>query len=215
MLFTQRKYGLYVNHKDHYECTPLHWAVTNGQFKCAECLLALGANPNAINTEGATPLHIAVQKYIQMNTERNIRHDEQPPAEDDTNAREQEEALDEEDELMYEDLKRIMKELLFQGARREIKARFELSNTEVEDDKLFTNRFSTVQRDVTAFEMLQHFKKELPMKEYLSLRIILMDQRYNECLLTHRPLKKVEKNSKLLITTVTLNILIFILQVLF
>jgi hypothetical protein len=47
--------------------------------------LALGANPNALNTEGATPLHIAVQKYIHMNTERNIRH-MNPPAEDDNEA---------------------------------------------------------------------------------------------------------------------------------
>jgi hypothetical protein len=30
MMFTQRKYGLYVNQKDAFECTPLHFAVVNG-----------------------------------------------------------------------------------------------------------------------------------------------------------------------------------------
>jgi|LauGreDrversion4_2_1035121.scaffolds.fasta_scaffold91062_3 ankyrin repeat protein len=60
MMFTQRQYGLYVNHKDIFDCTPLHFAVINGQFKCAECLLALGANPNAVNVDGHTPLHVAV-----------------------------------------------------------------------------------------------------------------------------------------------------------
>ena len=44
---------------------------------------------------------------------------------------------------MYEDLKRIMKELLFNGARRDIKGRFE-----------FTVNDAQEMRDVTPFELL-------------------------------------------------------------
>jgi hypothetical protein len=57
-----------------------------------------------------------------MNTERNARKNE---------ALEEDErfALDDEDKLMYDDLKRIMKELLFNGARRDIVGKFEVSNT--------------------------------------------------------------------------------------
>ena len=35
-----------------------------------ECLLALGADPNLQNEDGQTPLHIAVQRYIEMNQDR-------------------------------------------------------------------------------------------------------------------------------------------------
>jgi hypothetical protein len=95
---------------------------------------------------------------------------------------------------LYEDLKRIMKELLFQGARREIRAKFDLSNTDTEmnvDDAKSFNRISTVSKTVSPYEMLMHFQKELPEKEFNSLRIILMDQNYNQCMMMHRPLKKV------------------------
>jgi len=35
------------------------------QVKCVESFLALRANPNAKNSDNQTPLHIAVQRYIQ------------------------------------------------------------------------------------------------------------------------------------------------------
>ena len=84
--------------------------------------MALGADPNAQNDEGQSPLHIAVQKYIEMNKERKAR-------EGDAMEEEEREALDEEDHIIYEDLKRIMKELLFNGARRDLVGSFEMAQT--------------------------------------------------------------------------------------
>jgi hypothetical protein len=57
-----------------------------------------------------------------MNKERKAR-------EDDGMEEEEREALDEEDRLVYEDLKRIMKELLFNGARRDVVGSFEMAQT--------------------------------------------------------------------------------------
>jgi len=66
-------------------------------------------------------LHIAVQRYISMNAERKARKNEVLDEEERA-------ILDEEDGLMFDDLKRIMKELLFNGARRDILGKFEVSN---------------------------------------------------------------------------------------
>lgn len=43
--------------------TRLHWAVFLQDLQSIKDLLALGANPNAINTAGATPLHFAAYFY--------------------------------------------------------------------------------------------------------------------------------------------------------
>lgn len=131
-----------MNHKDIFDCTPLHFAVINGQFKCTECLLALGANPNAVNADGQTPLHVAVQKYVQMNSERVVRRG---TFEQGDNMMTQQ---DEDDEYLYEDLKRIMKELLFNGAHRHMLGKFTLSDVDAQG---IPNRQSTVVKELTPF----------------------------------------------------------------
>jgi hypothetical protein len=72
-----------------------------------------------------------------MNADRNLRKTGV-----DQNADEnQEQQADEEDEYLYEDMKRIMKELLFNGASRGIRAKFELPNHDEETG--YANRLST------------------------------------------------------------------------
>jgi hypothetical protein len=73
-----------------------------------ECLLAHKANPNAQNKDGQTPLHIAINKYITLTLEDASQNYEADPQE-------------------FEDMKRVVKELLFNGADRDIKGRFVLS----------------------------------------------------------------------------------------
>lgn len=41
-----KNYGLDVNIKDYFNGTPLHFAVLNNEYKCVECLLGIGANPD-------------------------------------------------------------------------------------------------------------------------------------------------------------------------
>lgn len=61
---------------------------------------------------------------------------------------EEEIILDEDDEIMFEDLKKIMKELLFNGAFRTLRGRFELN---------IDSRSSTQTKDVTPLELLEQF----------------------------------------------------------
>jgi hypothetical protein len=131
-----------------------------------ECLLALGADPNIQNEEGQTPLHIAVQKYIEMNRERKARKQQVMDGEE-------RQALEEDDRLLYEDLKRIMKELLFNGAKREIMGSFELSSGASHPDRESSLSQSTV-RKVTPFQLLYHVVEDLPPREFRSLRVILV-----------------------------------------
>jgi hypothetical protein len=44
-----------------------------------ECLLAHGANPNSQNKDGQTPLHIAINKYIQQTLEDNEQNYDADP----------------------------------------------------------------------------------------------------------------------------------------
>jgi hypothetical protein len=41
--------------------TPLHYAAKNGQFQCVRLLLKYGANPNATDGDGYTPVHYTCQ----------------------------------------------------------------------------------------------------------------------------------------------------------
>ena len=67
----------------------------------------------------------------------------------------------------YEDLKRIMKELLFNGADRSIEARFNLN--------LIDNNESIEYQAFTPLNLLQHFESKLPSRdEYKSLSRILV-----------------------------------------
>lgn len=52
--------GALVNRADESSFTPLHHATISQHGKLVDCLLAHGANPDAPNRNGATPLHIAV-----------------------------------------------------------------------------------------------------------------------------------------------------------
>ncbi|GAB1600018.1 uncharacterized protein LOC115214018 isoform X1 [Argonauta hians] len=56
--------GLDVNLKDcsDRENTPLHWAATYGSRDMIQCLCSRGANVNATNKDGCTPLHEAVSR---------------------------------------------------------------------------------------------------------------------------------------------------------
>lgn len=47
--------------------TPLHWVAQRGLTKGIECLLANGADPNAITDKGQTPLHFIAQKGVGKN----------------------------------------------------------------------------------------------------------------------------------------------------
>ena len=51
--------GALVNRADESSFTPLHHATINQCGKLVDCLLAHGANPDAPNRNGTTPLHIA------------------------------------------------------------------------------------------------------------------------------------------------------------
>ena len=48
--------GADVDQPDGWGNTPLHFACNSGDFELANLLLSLGANPNAENREGYTPL---------------------------------------------------------------------------------------------------------------------------------------------------------------
>jgi hypothetical protein len=86
---------------------------------------------------------------------------------------EERQALEEDDRLLYEDLKRIMKELLFNGAKREIRGSFELSSGSPNADREASLSQSTV-RKVTPFQLLYHVVEDLPPREFRSLRVILV-----------------------------------------
>lgn len=44
--------------------TPLHWAALTGANNCVQYLLAWGADPNMKDTNGCTPLHLAIEEAV-------------------------------------------------------------------------------------------------------------------------------------------------------
>src|SRR5689334_7244674 len=46
-----------------HDCTPLMVACGEGHIEAVKCLLDLGANVNARNSAGQTPLHIATRRF--------------------------------------------------------------------------------------------------------------------------------------------------------
>ena len=82
----------------------------------------------------------------------------------------------------YEDYKRIIKELLFNGASRDLKT---------EEGK-------------TPYDLLMELDEDLFPYQMASLKIILSNLKTNMCMMKHRPLKKVKKGYTVLITGILL-----------
>ncbi len=65
--------------------TPLHWVAQRGLTNGVACLLESGANPNATDDKGQTPLHFIAQKGVGKNqVQLLIEHGADPNARDDS-----------------------------------------------------------------------------------------------------------------------------------
>ena len=116
-------------------------------------MIKYGADLNAQDFQGQTPLHIAV-----------VRLRQEPD--------------------QYDDYKRIIKELLFKGARRDIRS----------------------SRGLTPLEQLEQIKESLDEDQFKSLQFILTEYKENMCFMRHRPIKKVRRSSAIFLTAVLLNL---------
>ncbi|CAB0032104.1 unnamed protein product, partial [Trichogramma brassicae] len=67
MLFEFSRYRVRVNARDENNDTPLHLAVDSGRGDLTKLLLQKGADPNAANVEGSTPLHVIARKECNHN----------------------------------------------------------------------------------------------------------------------------------------------------
>jgi cytohesin len=54
--------GISINSRDRENSTPLHWACISNSHTVIQYLLAWGAEVNAKDTAGFTPLHLAVKE---------------------------------------------------------------------------------------------------------------------------------------------------------
>ena len=61
IIYLCTNYPKLIERKDTDGHTPLHFAAFHGNYRGVEALLSAGANPNAVNYRGKTPLHKAVQ----------------------------------------------------------------------------------------------------------------------------------------------------------
>ena len=62
MLVLHNEYSFEVSPRDNYQATPLHFAIMKQEFMNVQLLIKLGADINAQDIRGQTPLHIAVMR---------------------------------------------------------------------------------------------------------------------------------------------------------
>jgi len=88
----------------------------------------------------------------------------------------------------FDDYKRIIKTLLFGGAKREMKTK----------------------QGKTALMLLEENKEVLETHEYNSLRFILSDYKECMCFQRHRPIRKVERSPMIIVTGLAMNVAIIV-----
>ncbi|XP_014225196.1 ankyrin repeat, PH and SEC7 domain containing protein secG-like [Trichogramma pretiosum] len=62
----EENYPVQIDARDKWDNTPLHLAVQNSNNNAAEFLLRRGADPNLVNAEGLTPLHLICKLDIDV-----------------------------------------------------------------------------------------------------------------------------------------------------
>jgi len=120
ILVMQKEWGFPVTVRDNYQATPLHFAILKQEFMNVQLLIKCGAEVNAQDIRGQTPLHLAVMR-IAANPDD------------------------------FEIFKKIIKELLFNGANREL----------------------ATDQGLTARDLLDDIEAELDDRDYAQLRSIL------------------------------------------
>jgi hypothetical protein len=91
--------------------------------------------------DNQTPLHIALQKYIQNAIDRPI-----------------DQLVDDDEDQDYQDVKCVIKELLFNGANRSFLGKFNLS--------LLDPDMPTEFQDLTPLELMASFENRLPVTQF-------------------------------------------------
>lgn len=147
-----------------------------------------GMSVNQIDNKRATPLHFAVLHRECKNVELLIKLDADIDAQDFQGHTPLQIAiirLSQEPDS-FEDYKRIIKELLFNGASRKLKN----SN------------------GLTAFQLLEQCWDILAPSQFESLQIVLRESRPFMCFMRHRPLVKLDKSPSTLLLGVGVNVLV-------